>query len=475
VRWVQERGEFYFDLAGKPVRSVGTMLDITERKEAEAQLARHAHYDSLTELPNRMLMTDRLNQAIAFSDRHKRPVAVLFLDLDRFKNVNDTLGHSTGDALLKAVAGRLRRSVRAVDCVARLGGDEFIIILTDLPTGQTAMKVAQKIVNETSRSYVVAGHEMYTTASIGIGMYPTDGHDVETLVRNADTAMYKAKERGGNNFQFFAPEMHAVAVKRLSLENELRNALRREEFLLHYQPIAAMRTGEIVAAEALLRWRHPSLGLRLPDEFTAVAEDAGLIVPIGGWAVRAACEQMKNWQRQGRAPKRITVNISPRQFAEPHFLKMITGALRAAHLDPGALEIELTETGIMADVDRSIRVMRQLVAMGVRTSIDDFGTGYSSLGSLKRLPVTSLKIDRQFIRGIEEDSFDASVVGAMIAVAHNRQLQVVAEGVESRAQYDALRRLGCDEMQGHLLSAPLPAAELERLLERKPAAETDAV
>ena len=474
VHWVQERGEFFFDLSGKPLRSVGTMLDITERKEAEQQLARHAHYDSLTELPNRTLLADRLNQAIAYSDRHKRPTAVLFLDLDRFKNVNDTLGHSIGDSLLKAVAGRLKRSVRAVDCVARLGGDEFIIVLTDLPNSQAAMKIAQKIVHETGRSYVVGGHELFTTASIGISMYPADGHDVETLVRNADTAMYKAKERGGNNFQFFAQEMHAVAVKRLSLENELRNALRREEFLLHYQPIASLRTGDIVAAEALLRWRHPTLGLRLPDEFTAIAEDAGLIVPIGAWAVRAACEQMKNWQRQSRAPQRITVNISPRQFAEPHFIKMVAGVLRATRLDPGALEIELTETGIMADVNRSVRIMRQLAAMGVRTSIDDFGTGYSSLAYLKQLPIASLKIDRQFIRSIETDSFDATIVNAMITVAHNRRLQVTAVGVESRVQYDALRRLGCDEIQGHLLSAPLPATELQRLLEQKPATEIDA-
>jgi diguanylate cyclase (GGDEF)-like protein/PAS domain S-box-containing protein len=475
VRWVQERGDFFFDRNGAPLRSVGTMTDITERKEAEQQLARHAHYDSLTELPNRTLLTDRLNQAIAYSDRHKRPTAVLFLDLDRFKNVNDTLGHSIGDLLLKAVAGRLKRSVRAVDCVARLGGDEFIIVLTDLPNSQAAMKIAQKIVNETGRSYVVSGHELFTTASIGISMYPADGHDVETLLRNSDTAMYKAKERGGNNFQFFAPEMHAVAVKRLSLENELRNALRREEFLIHYQPIASLRSGEIVGAEALLRWKHPTLGLRLPDEFTSIAEDAGLIVPIGAWAVRAACEQMKNWQRQGIAPQRITVNISPRQFAEPHFIKMIAGVLRATRLDPSSLEIELTETGIMADIKRSVRIMRQLGSMGVRAAIDDFGIGYSSLGYLKQLPVASLKIDRQFIRSIESDSFDASIVGAMITVAHNRRLQVVAIGVETHAQRDALRKLGCDEIQGHLLSAPLPASELQRLLEQKPAAQTDAV
>jgi len=478
IRWVQERGDFFFDRKGQPIRSVGTMIDITERKEAEQQLARHAHYDSLTELPNRTLLADRTNQAIAYSDRHKRPTAVLFLDLDRFKNVNDTLGHSIGDALLKAVAGRLKRSVRAVDCVARLSGDEFIIVLTDLPNSQAAMKIAQKIVNETSRSYVVSGHELFTTASIGISMYPADGHDVETLLRNADTAMYQAKERGGNNFQFFAPEMHAVAVRRLSLENELRNALRREEFLLHYQPIASLRTGEIVGAEALLRWRHPALGLRLPDEFTSIAEDAGLIVPIGAWAVRAACEQMKNWQRQGIAPRRITVNISPRQFAEPHFIKMIAGVLRATRVDPTCLEIELTETGIMADVKRSVRIMHQLASMGVRTSIDDFGTGTSSLAYLKSLPVASLKIDRQFIRQIESDSFDASIVSAMMTVAHNRRLQVVAVGVETHAQREALRRMGCDEMQGHLLTAPLPASELQRLLEEKPekpAAQIDAV
>ena len=475
VRWVQERGEFFFDLSGKPLRSVGTMLDITERKEAEQKLARHAHYDPLTELPNRMLVADRLNQAIAYSDRHKRPTAVLFLDLDRFKNVNDTLGHTIGDAMLKAVAGRLKRSVRAVDCVGRLGGDEFILVLTDLPNAQAAMKVAQKIVHETARSYHVGGHELFTTASIGISMYPADGQDVETLVRNADTAMYQAKERGGGNFQFFAPEMHAVAVKRLALENELRNALRREEFILHYQPVVSVKTGRITAAEALLRWRHPTLGLRLPNEFAAVAEDAGLLVPIGAWAVRAACQQMRDWQRQGRAPMRVCVNISSRQFAEPHFIKMIAGALRATHLEPGALEIELTETAIMADVNRSVRLMRQLAAIGVRTAIDDFGTGYSLLGYLKRLPVTALKIDRQFIRNIEADSFEASLVSALITVAHNRRLEVVAEGVETRMQAELLERLGCDEIQGHVFSAPLPPTELQLLIEREPAAGTGTI
>jgi diguanylate cyclase (GGDEF)-like protein/PAS domain S-box-containing protein len=474
IRWVQEAGEFHFDAQGNPLRSVGTIIDITDRKEAEEKLAHHAHYDALTDLPNRMLLVERLNHALAFSDRHKRPTAVLFIDLDRFKNVNDTLGHSTGDALLRAVAGRLKRSVRAVDCVARYAGDEFVLVLTDLPNVQAASKIAQKIVKETGRSYVVDGRELFTTASIGISLYPVDGHDVETLVRNADTAMYKAKEHGGNNFQFFAPEMHAAAVKRLSLENELRVAQRRDEFVLHYQPIISLRSGRVVAAEALLRWHHPTLGLRLPDEFAGIAEDAGLMLPIGAWTLRSACEQMKQWQRQGIAPERVSVNLSPRQLADPQLIKIISSALRATHVDPASLEMELTGTAIMADVERSIRVIRQMAAIGVRIAVDDFGMGHSPVGQLKRLPLSTIKIDRHFIRNVETDSFDSSIVGAMINIGHNLRLRVVAEGVESRGQYEAVRRQGCDEIQGHFFSAPLPVAEFNHLLEDKRQFATDA-
>lgn len=474
IRWVHEAGEFFFDMKGEPLRSVGTLTDITDRKEAEEKLAYLAHYDGLTELPNRILLAERLNHALAFSERHKRLTAVLFVDLDRFKNINDTLGHSTGDAMLRAVAGRLKRNVRAVDCVARYAGDEFVIVLTDLPNAQAATKIANKVVKDAARSFVVDGRELFTTASIGISMHPADGHDADTLVRNADTAMYKAKERGGNSFQFFAPEMHAAAVKRVSLENELRAALRRSEFVLHYQPIVSLRNGHVVAAEALLRWRHPSLGLRLPDDFANVAEDAGLMVPIGEWVLRSACEQMKHWQRQGAPTERVSVNLSPRQLADPHILKTIAGALRATHLEPSALEIELTGTAIMADVDRGVSLVRQFASMGIRVAIDDFGVGQSPISQLKRLRISAIKIDRQFIRKIETDSFDASLVAAMINVAHGARLRVIAEGVESRDQYDAVRRLGCDDIQGHFFSAPLPAVEFTRLLEDKPAFEVDA-
>ena len=467
IRWVHEAGEFLYNAEGELLRSVGTLIDITDRKEAEEKLAHLAHYDGLTELPNRILMAERLNHAMAFSERHKRPTAVLFVDLDRFKNVNDTLGHLTGDALLRAVAGRLSRSVRAVDCVARYAGDEFVIVLTDLPSAQAATKIAQKVVNETSMSYVVDGRELFTTASIGISMYPTDGHDVDTLVRNADTAMYKAKERGGNSFQFFAPEMHEAAVKRVSLENELRAAQRRNEFVLHYQPIVSARSSQLVAAEALLRWRHPTLGLRLPDEFSAVAEEAGLLVPIGTWALRSACQQMKQWQRQGVAPQRVSVNLSARQLADPHIIRTISGTLRASQLEPSALEVELTGTAIMSDVERSVRVIKQFAAMGIRVAIDDFGVGQNPIGQLKRLRISAIKIDRQFIRSVETDEFDGSYVSAITNLAHNMRLHVVAEGVESRGQYEAVKRLGCDDIQGYFFSAPLPAAEFKHLLEAK--------
>ena len=474
VRWVQEAGEFFFDVNGEPLRSVGTLFDITDRKEAEEKLAYLAHYDGLTELPNRMLLTDRLTHALAFSERYKRPTAVLFVDLDRFKNVNDTLGHSTGDALLRAVAGRLKRSVRAVDCVARYAGDEFVIVLTDLPSAQAASRIAQKVVKETSRSYVVDGRELFTTASIGIAMYPADGNNAETLVTNADTAMYKAKERGGNGYQFFASEMHAAAVKRQSLEDELRNALRRTEFVMHFQPIVSLRNGQVIAAEALLRWHHPSLGLRLPNEFSGIAEDAGLMVQIGEWALRSSCEQMKQWQRQRVAPERISVNLSVRELADPRVVKTVGGVLRATNLEPSALQIELTGTAIMTDVARSVRVVRQFAAMGISVAIDDFGVGQNPIGQLKRLPISTIKIDRQFIRNVETDPFDSSYVAAIINVAHHARLGVVAEGVESRGQYEAIRRMGCDNVQGQFFSAPLPAAEFKHLLEDKRLFATDA-
>jgi len=471
VRWVHERGAFQPDESGRAHRLLGTVQDITDRKEAERRLAHLAHYDSLTGLPNRALLADRLVQAIAYADRHELLSAVFFLDLDRFKNINDTMGHSTGDALLIAVGERLRATVRDTDCVARSGGDEFVVVLTDMADVRSVAKIAQTIVRRLADSYVIDGREMFATASIGVSLYPDDGRDVETLVRNADIAMYQAKERGGNGFHFYTPSMHAEAVKRLLLENDLRVALNKGAFVLHYQPVVSMNDRSIVGAEALLRWPHPSAGLLPPSDFIPFAEETGLIVPIGMWALRAACKQLKGWQSAGCAPSRMTINVSPRQITEPDFVEFVASALDEAHVHPRSIELELTETAVMADVERSVRVLAWLKAAGIRTSIDDFGTGYSSLGALKRFPIDTLKIDRSFVREIRRDSFDEAIASAIIGVARNRRLRVVAEGVETDEQFELLQRLGCDDAQGYLISPPLSADEFERFVAARRSAE----
>jgi len=312
---------------------------------------------------------------------------------------------------------------------------------------------------------------MFATASIGVSLYPDDGRDVETLVRNADIAMYQAKERGGNGFHFYTPSMHAEAVKRLLLENDLRVALNKGAFVLHYQPVVSMNDRSIVGAEALLRWPHPSAGLLPPSDFIPFAEETGLIVPIGMWALRAACKQLKGWQSAGCAPSRMTINVSPRQITEPDFVEFVASALDEAHVHPRSIELELTETAVMADVERSVRVLAWLKAAGIRTSIDDFGTGYSSLGALKRFPIDTLKIDRSFVREIRRDSFDEAIASAIIGVARNRRLRVVAEGVETDEQFELLQRLGCDDAQGYLISPPLSADEFERFVAARRSAE----
>ena len=462
IRWVQERGDFQPDHSGKAHRLLGTVQDITDRKEAEQRLAHLAHYDSLTGLPNRTLLADRLLQALAYADRHELLSAVLFLDLDRFKNINDTMGHSVGDALLKAVGQRLRATVRDTDCVARSGGDEFVVVLTDVQNVRAVAKIAQTLVRRLADAYVIGGREMFATASIGVSLYPDDGRDVETLVRNADIAMYQAKERGGNGFHFYTASMHAEAVKRLLLENDLRATLSNGGFVMHYQPVVSMLDRSIVGAEALLRWPHPTAGLLPPSDFIPFAEETGLIVPVGMWALRAACKQLQAWQTAGCAPARMTVNVSPRQISEPDFVELVSGALDEARVHPRAIELELTETAVMADVERSVRVLAWLKAAGIRTSIDDFGTGYSSLGALKRFPIDTLKIDRTFVREIRRDSFDEAIASAIIGIARNRRLRVVAEGVETSEQFELLRRLGCDAAQGYIISPPLTAEQFER-------------
>jgi diguanylate cyclase (GGDEF)-like protein len=445
---------------------------LVERQSLQLELERArslglhlAHHDTLTDLPNRQLFRTRLRQLIAQAKRHPRALGVLFLDLDRFKQINDTLGHRVGDILLQAVARRLQACVRETDTAARRGGDEFTIILDGVKRGQDVARVAKKVLSEIAKPFVIDGHDLFITASIGISLFPGDGSDVETLVRNSDIAMYRAKGRGGNNYQFFLPEMNDRALERMELEHSLHQAIERQQFVLHYQPQVDLTSGRIVSMEALVRWQHPDLGLIYPDEFIPLAEETGLIVPLGDWVLETACKQARAWQDRGLPPVALAVNFSARQFQFRRPVERIRQALAAADLAPHFLELELTESVVMKDPSFAIETLLKLRDMGIGISIDDFGTGHSSLAYLKRFPITKLKIDKVFIRTLLSDPKDAAITNAIISMAHNLQLKAVAEGVETMNQLDFLRGPRCDEVQGYLFSRPLPPDQAERLLE----------
>ena len=451
-----------FDSSGRSRGAIGAALDITERKRAEEQVRSLAYHDALAGLPNRLLFQDRLGLAVAQAHRHHKPLAVLFLDLDRFKVINDSLGHSVGDRLIREVAVRLRTCLRQGDTVARLGGDEFTLLLPDIGQAVDAAKVAKKVLDLLRMPFDIDGRELFVTASIGISLYPDDGRDAETLVKNADTAMYRAKEQGRDNYQLYTPAMNATAVDRLALESSLRRALTQDELVLYYQPIFD-RGGRVHGVEALLRWRHPELGLVQPAEFIALAEVTGLIIPMGPWVLRSACAQAWIWQERYPGLS-VAVNLSARQFQEPGLVGHVADALADTGLEPRLLELEITESNAMQNGPAAIQTLRELKALGVRLSIDDFGTGYSSLSYLKRFPIDTLKIDQSFIRDIGLDADDAAIASAVIALAHTLKLEVVAEGVENRGQLEFLTASGCDRMQGYLFSPPVPAEKCEELL-----------
>lgn len=438
--------------------------DITERKKSVERLNYLASHDALTNLPNRTLFYDRLGQAISRVAWRNRLVAVLFLDLDRFKVINDTLGHAVGDLLLQEVSKRLGLLLRSGDTVARLGGDEFVIILDDVAKAEDVAKVCQKILESLSKPLLLKEHELFITVSIGISLFPNDGRDAETLLKNADTAMYKAKEQGRNNYQHFSPNMNVKALERLALETNLRHALERNEFLLHFQPFVSLATGEIVGMEALIRWRHPDLGMVSPAQFIPLAEETGLIVPISEWVLKTACRQNKTWQELGLRPIRMAVNLSARQFYEKDFRKGVVATLRETGLEPHYLELELTEGTIMKSTDVTVTALDEFHQLGIAISIDDFGTGYSSLNYLKRFPVNKLKIDQSFVRDVVKDPDDAAITNAIVVLGHTLQLKTIAEGVETQEQLDFLRSIGCDEVQGYLFSKPLPAEEATKIL-----------
>ena len=433
----------------------GTLVDITERKVAEERVQCLAHYDALTGLPNRVLLRDRLSKALATARRQKHKVAVLFFDLDRFKIINDSLGHSVGDLLLQDVAERLKGCVREEDTVARLGGDEFLIVLTHVNDISGAAVSAERFMDAMTPRFVIQGHSLSLGCSLGISIFPEDGADSETLIKHADAAMYSAKDGGRNNFQFFTADMNAQAVERLALENGLRLALDKKELFLVYQPQMDIATGTISGLEALLRWQHPELGLVPPDKFIRIAENSGLIVPIGEWVLRTACSQARKWQDEGLPAVSIAVNVSAVQFRQQGFCELIRRVLRETGFAAHNLELELTESLLLGSADVTLSVLQELKAMGLTLAIDDFGTGYSSFSYLKRFPVSKLKIDRSFVRDVAVSPDDAAITTAIISMAKSLNLKVIAEGVEDEEQMAFLRSHHCDEIQGYYFSKPL--------------------
>ncbi len=436
-----------------------------ERKMAEDRIHFMANHDALTGLPNRTLLEDRLSQAVLHARRYDRWVTVLFVDLDNFKFVNDSLGHNAGDELLKTIAKRMVDCVRATDTVVRLGGDEFVVVLSDQPKSADAIsETVKKIQSAIAEPVRLERHDLRVTGSIGIANYPDDGVDAETLLANADAAMYRAKDVGRDNFQLYTPELNTKVHGKFLLQEELRNAVARSEFVLHYQPQVDLRTGRVFAVEALVRWQHPKLGMVPPVKFIPMAEETGLIVPIGDWVLREACRQNKAWQDAGLPPMAVSVNVSARQFKEKNLINRVVRTLRDSGLEARYLELELTESLIMQDVELAVAMMKDLQSLGVQLSIDDFGTGYSSLSALKTFPVARLKIDKSFIDGLLADENDKAVAAAVISLGRTLNLRVIAEGVETEAQAAFLRDINCDEMQGYLFSKPVPAQAIEELL-----------
>ena len=445
---------------------VSVFTDITSIKQSQEKMDFLAYHDPLTHLPNRLLLSDRLEHSLQRAEREGTQVAVLFIDLDNFKNINDSLGHPTGDFLLQEVAKRIKSLVRVDDTVARLGGDEFIIVMEEIGDAQDSTLLAKKLVSAFNQPFTAKNRELYLTLSIGISIYPGDGTDSETLIRNADSAMYRAKAEGRNDYQFYTSALTTAAFERLTLENALRRALENEEFILHYQPQYSLDTGKLTGLEALIRWQHPDMGMIAPDKFIPLAEESGIIVAIGEWVLRTACSQMKNFLDSGYSIQRMSINISGVQFQRGSIVDMIMRVLEETNLDPKSLELEITESIIMQETGKTVKILNEIRQRGITIAIDDFGTGYSSLSYLKRLPVNKLKVDRSFVRDIPQDSNDQAITRAVIALGQALNLEVTAEGVETEEQQIFLKSLGCNEAQGNLYSRPLPVEELVEILKK---------
>ena len=452
------------DLNGQITGAVIVFHDITAAQAMAAKMAHLAQHDSLTNLPNRVLLNDRITQAIAFAKRHGTHLAVLFLDLDNFKHINDSLGHEIGDKLLQSVAQNLSACVRGSDTVSRLGGDEFVVLVTEDKYAEDAAVTADKILSALAAPHSIAGQALHVTTSIGISVYPADGQDAETMIKNADTAMYQAKEKGRNNYQFFKSDMNVRAVERQVIEANLRRALEQQEFVLHYQPKVNIATGTITGAEVLLRWMHPVWGMMLPDRFVPIAEDCGLIVPIGRWVLREACAQARRWEDAGLKLASVAVNISAQEFHSKDFVDGVRGILTETGLEPGRLQLEITESALMRDAESSTAILQQLKNIGVQLAVDDFGTGYSSLSYLNQFPIDVLKIDGSFVNEIGSTNGNGIIVKAIIAMGTSLKQRVVTEGVEEQAQLAFLTAQHCEEGQGYFFSRPLIAEQFAALL-----------
>jgi diguanylate cyclase (GGDEF)-like protein len=467
IIWISENARAVFDDDGTLQSYEGTVEDVTDRKLYQARIEQQANYDTLTGLANRSLLQDRLEQALIAASSYHTRVAVAFVDLDRFKYINDSLGHHVGDELLRTMADRLESCVRDCDTVARLGGDEFVVLITGQTGVDLVRNIVERMLQSVTQPWVTEHGEFNVSCSIGVALYPSDGLDAQTLLKHADSAMYRAKESGRNNFQFFTRELNALMIERLAMESSLRRALERDQFMLEYQPRVDLKTGGIIGAEALIRWRLPEQGVVAPGRFIPLAEETGLIVPIGKWVLKAACAQNKAWQTAGLEPIIVSVNVSARQFRQDNLARTVAEVLEETGLEARYLEIELTESMVMHDAQQLVAMLGDLKRLGVQISVDDFGTGYSSLSYLKRFPVDRLKVDRSFVEHLATDSDDATIVRAIITLGHNLGLKVVAEGVEQPEQLNFLRLNHCDEAQGFIYCRPVDSDELATKLSRR--------
>jgi diguanylate cyclase (GGDEF)-like protein/PAS domain S-box-containing protein len=457
------------DENGRLLNYIATISDITERKKIEDRLRNLTHYDTLTGLPNRELFNKRLNEAINRTRQNNTGLALLFVDLDRFKTVNDSLGHNAGDELLRQVAARIKQSVRESDVTARLGSDEFTVILENITEPQKAQIVAQKIIHALNKPINLKRHQVFISPSIGIAFYPSDATEMEELVKNADRAMYTAKCEGRNNFKFYSPGMNAAALERLTLETQLRLALEKNQFVLSYQPQINLQTGSVIGVEALIRWNHPEFGLVPPDQFIPLLEETNLILPVGEWVLRAGCRQLGEWHKLGLYPLRLAVNISVRQYRLDHLVPLLDAIIAETQVDPSCLELEITESIMIENLDATLQIFEAFRNRGIRISIDDFGTGYSSLSYLQRLPIDALKIDRSFIQNIHTSASDRTITKAIISMAHSLGIKVIAEGIENARHLHFLREQRCEEGQGYFIQRAMPAHELtDWLLSRAP-------